>query len=193
MIFFFSKNRVRPVRLVRFVRRSFWNSFASTLTFHPNVHNTSALFECWTQRHKGTKELYRLWKDIRYVLIIIKFFVFSCFCVPLSFCLTVLTSEKTKRASNQFQGFLFYFLPHLFAGKGEFSYLCSRKSEFMEEVFKTSVIEALQYYVYCLVDPRTNRIFYIGKGSGNRIFNHTNDALNDNLSSLKLPIYRTDR
>ena len=60
----------------------------------------------------------------------------------------------------------------------------------MEEVFKTSVIEALQYYVYCLVDPRTNRIFYIGKGSGNRIFNHANDALNDNLSSLKLNIIR---
>ena len=63
----------------------------------------------------------------------------------------------------------------------------------MEEVFKTSVIEALQYYVYCLVDPRTNRIFYIGKGSGNRIFNHANDALNDNLSSLKLNIIREIR
>ena len=63
----------------------------------------------------------------------------------------------------------------------------------MEEVFKTSLIEALQYYVYCLVDPRTNRIFYIGKGSGNRIFNHANDALNDNLSSLKLNIIREIR
>ena len=40
----------------------------------------------------------------------------------------------------------------------------------MKEEFKTSVIEALQYYVYCLVDPRSNKIFYIGKGHDNRIF-----------------------
>jgi len=63
----------------------------------------------------------------------------------------------------------------------------------MKEEFKTSVIEALQYYVYCLVDPRSNKIFYIGKGHDNKIFNHANDALNETLSSLKLDIIREIR
>lgn len=63
----------------------------------------------------------------------------------------------------------------------------------MIKEFKTSVIEALQHYVYCLVDPRTNKIFYIGKGQGNRVFNHAYDALNENLSSLKLDIIREIR
>ena len=30
--------------------------------------------------------------------------------------------------------------------------------------FKSSVVDALGSYVYCLVDPRDNRIFYVGKG-----------------------------
>ncbi len=34
------------------------------------------------------------------------------------------------------------------------------------------------YYVYCLVDPRNNQTFYIGKGKGNRIFAHRQAALN---------------
>ena len=45
--------------------------------------------------------------------------------------------------------------------------------------FKQTVIEALQYYVYCLVDPRDNKIFYVGKGYGNRVFNHAADSLNE--------------
>lgn len=32
--------------------------------------------------------------------------------------------------------------------------------------FQPAVIEALKYYVYCLVNPRGNKIFYI-KGKGN--------------------------
>ena len=39
----------------------------------------------------------------------------------------------------------------------------------MEKSFKQSVIEGLKYYVYALVDPRDNRIFYVGKGTGNRV------------------------
>ena len=35
----------------------------------------------------------------------------------------------------------------------------------MEKSFKQSVIEGLRCYVYVLVDPRDNRIFYVGKGA----------------------------
>ncbi|XUB42925.1 hypothetical protein IGL03_002207 [Enterococcus sp. DIV0808] len=50
--------------------------------------------------------------------------------------------------------------------------------------FSTSTLAELQkdekhpYYVYCLVDPRNNQTFYIGKGKGNRIFAHRQAALN---------------
>lgn len=56
--------------------------------------------------------------------------------------------------------------------------------------FKQTVIEALKYYVYCLVDPRDNKIFYIGKGYGNRVFQHAQNALDENLGSLKLDTIR---
>lgn len=45
--------------------------------------------------------------------------------------------------------------------------------------FTSEVIEKLQYYVYRLIDPRTGQTFYVGKGKGNRVFAHVNDALKD--------------
>jgi hypothetical protein len=57
--------------------------------------------------------------------------------------------------------------------------------------FNQGTIEALAYYVYALVDPRDNRIFYIGKGKGNRVFQHAKDSLNENDQSLKLDIIRS--
>lgn len=43
--------------------------------------------------------------------------------------------------------------------------------------FSPEVIEQLQYYVYRLIDPRTGLTFYVGKGKGNRVFAHVEDAL----------------
>lgn len=38
--------------------------------------------------------------------------------------------------------------------------------------FPKSVIERIGTYVYVLKDPRSGEIFYIGKGTGNRVFAH---------------------
>lgn len=52
--------------------------------------------------------------------------------------------------------------------------------------FSQSVCEKIRYYVYILKDPRDNSIFYVGKGSSNRIFNHVIDALENPKESDKL-------
>ncbi len=44
-------------------------------------------------------------------------------------------------------------------------------------MFTPEVIEQLQYYVYRLIDPRNGQTFYVGKGKGNRVFAHVEDAL----------------
>ena len=44
--------------------------------------------------------------------------------------------------------------------------------------FSNAAAEGLGYYVYCLVDPRNKEIFYIGKGKGNRVFDHEKQAEN---------------
>lgn len=60
----------------------------------------------------------------------------------------------------------------------------------MEKSFKQSVIEGLKYYVYALVDPRDNHIFYVGKGIGNRVYQHALAALTDDSQSLKMSTIR---
>ena len=42
--------------------------------------------------------------------------------------------------------------------------------------FSDQTIERLGYYVYLLIDPRDNQIFYVGKGQGNRVFAHAREA-----------------
>ena len=43
--------------------------------------------------------------------------------------------------------------------------------------FSPYVVEQIGWYVYALQDPRDKRIFYIGKGKGNRVFAHAQDAI----------------
>jgi hypothetical protein len=38
--------------------------------------------------------------------------------------------------------------------------------------FPQKVCDALGHYVYCLVDPRSKEIFYVGEGRNNRVFDH---------------------
>lgn len=56
--------------------------------------------------------------------------------------------------------------------------------------FPTLVSERIAYYVYLLIDPRNNNIFYIGKGKGNRLFHHVEGVLDSSNKSDKLELIR---
>lgn len=47
----------------------------------------------------------------------------------------------------------------------------------MIKEFSEAVIERIGYYVYILKDPRNASFFYVGKGKGNRLFQHVQCAL----------------
>ena len=51
--------------------------------------------------------------------------------------------------------------------------------------FKPGVAEKLKHYVYRLVDPRDGSTFYVGKGTGDRVFNHVNGMSNHEEESEK--------
>jgi len=44
-------------------------------------------------------------------------------------------------------------------------------------MFPNAIHDKLGYYVYRLIDPRTGMTFYVGKGRGNRVFQHVADEL----------------
>jgi len=52
-------------------------------------------------------------------------------------------------------------------------------------MFTQSVIEQIGYYVYFLRDPLKNEVFYVGKGAGNRVFEHVSCALVEPTESEK--------
>jgi uncharacterized protein len=57
--------------------------------------------------------------------------------------------------------------------------------------FPQSVVERLGCYVYVLRDPRDGLHFYVGKGTGNRVFAHANRALAITSSTDKLDRIRS--
>jgi len=52
-------------------------------------------------------------------------------------------------------------------------------------MFSQSVIEQIGSYVYFLRDPQNNEVFYVGKGNGNRLFEHVACALTESTESEK--------
>lgn len=68
----------------------------------------------------------------------------------------------------------------------------------MMSSFKDEVQEALACYVYRLIDPRTGDTFYVGRGRGNRVFQHVIDEVKldrkvEDEDSLKLSTIRNIR
>ena len=43
--------------------------------------------------------------------------------------------------------------------------------------FSPGIAEFLGWYVYPLIDPRNGETFYVGKGLGDRLFQHVGEAL----------------
>jgi hypothetical protein len=59
--------------------------------------------------------------------------------------------------------------------------------------FPNDVLEELDWYVYRLIDPATGQTFYVGKGTGNRVFDHIRgqiESTDDDLLSPKIEIIR---
>jgi hypothetical protein len=54
--------------------------------------------------------------------------------------------------------------------------------------FSPAITEKIGYYVYVLIDPEVKRVFYVGKGTGNRIFAHLNAALHEPTVNDKLVV-----
>lgn len=59
-----------------------------------------------------------------------------------------------------------------------------------QKFFSQAVCEKIGYYVYVLINPITNTIFYVGKGVANRVFEHEIHAMSTTDKGDKLDIIR---
>lgn len=73
---------------------------------------------------------------------------------------------------------LFYFK------KSEFYFINILK--IIMNYFSKQTKEELKHYVYVLVNPQANKIFYVWKGQGDRLFAYTNGAALDQQENDKL-------
>ena len=53
--------------------------------------------------------------------------------------------------------------------------------------FPSEVTDVLKWYVYRLIDPRNGETFYVGKGQGNRIFEHAKGLLDSDPEEVSDP------
>lgn len=60
----------------------------------------------------------------------------------------------------------------------------------MIKEFSNAVCERIGIYVYILKDPRNDTIFYVGKGKGNRLFQHVQCALENETDNDKYNLIR---
>lgn len=66
-----------------------------------------------------------------------------------------------------------------------------KSAEIIYDRFSPRVADALGFYVYRLVDPRNEETFYVGRGVGNRIFDHFEEAYDALLGGRRSA--KTDR
>ena len=52
--------------------------------------------------------------------------------------------------------------------------------------FSNNTIQNIKSYVYRLIDPRNGETFYVGKGTGNRVFEHAKGAVKSNNANEKI-------
>lgn len=57
-------------------------------------------------------------------------------------------------------------------------------------MFSNAVKEHLKFYVYRLIDPRNGETFYVGKGTGNRVFSHGVEELRESDDAIGAKLRR---